>query len=106
MSRRYVALTRAAEAAFFVGEFEHEFTAADEADWVARGAIAIVPCAYRVLVDTPVFGVSGIDDPPTFEAALPLEQEQQLVGGGHIELVAEPIEEKKTRRKRETADQS
>ncbi len=81
----YKALTRAAEAAFQLGEFEHEFTPTEEAEWVGPGLIEIVPRRYRVLVDTEVFGVKGTDADPTFEAAMLIEPEAALLSGGHIE---------------------
>ncbi len=90
MSNIYIAKTPAAEAAFFVGEFEHEFSVTQERDLVASGLIEIVPRRYRVLTDTPVHGVTALDKDPTFEAALLIEQEAALVAGGHIERVVTP----------------
>lgn len=90
----YRALNEAAEAAFTVGPFDHEFTVEEERDWVSRGALEIVPRTYRSLTDTKVFGVSSLDDPPTFEAALLIEQEAALLGS-HIERVdPEPVRAK------------
>ena len=100
MGNTYRALTEAARAAFFVGVFEHDFTIADEADWLAKGVIEIVPRRYRVLVDNAVYGVTCNDADPTFEAALLKENEAALIGGGHIERV-EPPTEKPTRKKKE-----
>lgn len=92
----YRAKTKAAEAAFSVGEFEHEFaSSADEADWVTPGLLEIVPQTYRVLTDTAVHGVKGTDKDPTFEAALPMETEAALITGGHIERVKKPATTKK-----------
>lgn len=92
----YRATTKAAEAAFSVGEFEHEFaTPTEEADWVNSGLLEIVPSTYRVLTDTAVHGVKGTDKDPTFEAALPMETEAALIAGGHIERVRKPSTKKK-----------
>lgn len=82
--RAYVAKTKAAEAAFSVGEFEHSFTAEEENDWVGRGLIEIVACEYEVVGPRRVLGTDPGD---RFTAALPLAQEAALVAGGHIERV-------------------
>lgn len=82
--RLYVAKTKAAEAAFSVGEFEHSFTAEEETDWVGRGLLEIVPCEYEVVGPRTVMGTPTGG---TFTAALPLAQESFLVAGGHIERV-------------------
>lgn len=87
MTNTYIAKTRAAEAAFSVGEFEHEFTPVQERDYVASGLLEIVPRTYRVLTDTPVHGVTALDKDPTFEAAMLIENEAALIQGGHIERV-------------------
>lgn len=101
-ARPYRSLTRAAEAAFSVGEFQHEFTVEEEQALVASGAIEVLPCTYRVLTDTPVFDVTCSSVPPEFTRALPLGQELQLVAGGHIERVEEaatPAAVKRTKTK-------
>lgn len=102
MSNIYKATTPAAEAAFFVGEFEHEFTVQQERDLVGSGLIEIVPRRYRVLVDTPVYGVTALDTDPTFEAAMLIENEAALITGGHIERVVEGATAKRQRQKKES----
>jgi hypothetical protein len=100
MSRRYVAKTKGAEAVFQPGEFEHRFDSwQEEQAWLVTGALELLPATYRVLTDTPVHGVTALSEPPTFEAAMGMEQEAMLVSGGHIER-AEPS--KPTTKKKET----
>ena len=93
----YLAKTKAAEQAFQTGEFEHEFTAEEEQNWVSSGLVEIVPRTYRVLVDGPVHGVKGTDPDPTFEAALLIEQENALTINRHIERVDDkPVKKRAT----------
>jgi hypothetical protein len=95
-SNTYTANTKAAEAAFSVGEFEHEFTVAEERDWLASGLISLVPRTYRVLTDTRVHE-TGLGD--TFEAAMPIEIEAALIDGGHIERVSKTAKKPKEAKK-------
>lgn len=86
----YKALSKAAEAAFSVGVFEREFSPTEERDWLASGLLELVPRPYLVL--------SGNYERPQgdeFEAAFPVELEQALIQGGHIERVDKPATKQK-----------
>lgn len=86
----YKALSKAAEAAFSVGVFEREFSPTEERDWLASGLLELVPRSYRVL--------SGNYERPQgdeFEATFPVELEQALIQGGHIERVDKPASKQK-----------
>jgi hypothetical protein len=92
MSNIYKAKTKAAEAAFSVGEFEADFSVAEEHDWLASGALELVPRTYRALTDTSVVGVPADG---TFEGAYLIEIEAALIQGGHIERVDKPAPKEK-----------
>jgi hypothetical protein len=79
----YRALTQAAVALFADGVFEHEFTVAEEKDWIDRGLIEIVPRPYKVLSANYVDGGEG----EVRELALLRENEQALIDGGHLERI-------------------
>ena len=89
MSNTYRALSPAAIAAFAEGEFEAEFTAAEESDWINAGLLEIVPRTYRVLSNN----YSAAPQGKTFVAALLVDHESALIQGGHIER-AEPAQKK------------
>ena len=83
MSNTYQAKTKAGEAAFAVGVFEHDFTVSDERDWLDSGLLELVPRPYKVLSDNYGAGAQG----EQVELALPVEIEAALISGGHIERV-------------------
>ena len=83
MTNTYRALDVVAEHHFGEGEFEHEFTPGDEADWLSSGHIELVPRTYRQLSHN----YSAASKGETFEAAYPSEIESMLISGGHIERV-------------------
>lgn len=62
--------------------FEHEFTAEEEADVLAKGLLEIVPRPYKVIGPRAVFETEPGEH---FEAALRIENEAALIDGGHIE---------------------
>jgi hypothetical protein len=82
MSNTYKATTPFAEAIYQPGEFEADFTPAQEQDALAAG-VEIVPRAYRVLSDNYNAGEQG----ETVDLALLIEPEAALIQGGHIERV-------------------
>jgi hypothetical protein len=82
MSNIYKAKTKAAEAAFFVGEGELDLTPTEEADAIAAGLLEIVPREYRVLSNN-----YEVAEGETFKAAMLIENEAALIAGGHIERV-------------------
>jgi hypothetical protein len=99
MSRRYKVLlpltVHTGDGAYAQGEeFDKDFTAEDEAENVASGLLEVLPMTYRVVGGS---RVHETDPGETFEAALPLGQEQLLIEGGHIERVEpkKPIRKKK-----------
>ena len=80
----YRALTPAAVAAFEDGVFDRDFTPTEERDWLDSGLLELVPRSYRVLSNNFAAGEQGSE----VEAAYPVEIEQALIQGGHIERVA------------------
>jgi uncharacterized lipoprotein YddW (UPF0748 family) len=82
----YRALSPAAVAAFADGVFEHDFTPAEEKDWLDSGLVELVPRTYRVLSNN--YSAAGQGE--KFEGALLKEIEAGLISGGHIERVDEP----------------
>ena len=92
----YHALTPAAEAAFSVGTFERELSAAQERDWLAGGHLEIVPRTYRSLSRN-----YTVPRGETFQAAFPVEIEAALMAGGHIERVDHPTKKTKATDKKD-----
>lgn len=66
-------------------EFEHDFTAIEEAEHVAAGRLEIVPQTYKVVGHKTVFGTEPGKE---FTVAMTATQEAQLVEGGHIKRAA------------------
>lgn len=91
MGNRYRALRPHADVFvgdFAVDEFEHEFpSAVAEKDAIDGGWVELVPRKYRVLSDNYRFPQGE-----EFEDAFPMEIEQALLTGGHIERVDEQAE--------------
>jgi uncharacterized lipoprotein YddW (UPF0748 family) len=85
----YRALTAAAVAAFEDGVFERDFSPTEERDWLDSGVLELVPRTYRVLSSNFAAGEQGSE----IEAAYPVEVEQALLQGGHLERVEAPAEE-------------
>lgn len=90
MTNTYRAKTKTAEAVFFSGVFEREFTPSEEKDALDSGLLEIVPRTYRVLSDN-----YAVPEGETFEAALLIENEIALIAGGHIERVKPPTKKMK-----------
>lgn len=84
----YRAKTKAAVAAFEDGVFEREFTATEEQDWLASGALELVPRKYRICSHNYEAGKQGDE----VELALLVEIESALLGGGHLERVEDEDE--------------
>lgn len=95
MSNTYRALTVQAEGVFAPGVFEHEFTPAEERDWLGSGLVEIVPRTYRVLSTNLAAGEQG----ELVELALLVEHEAVLIAGGHIERVDDPSPKKSATKK-------
>ena len=83
MTNTYRALTPAAVAAYDDGVFERDFTPADEQDVLNSGLLALVPRKYKVLSNN----FAAADQGSEIEAAYPVEIEQALIQGGHLERV-------------------
>jgi len=66
--------------------FEKDFSPGDELENLESGLLELVPSKYKVVGETQVHGANPGEE---FEAALPLGQEQALLGS-HIERVEEP----------------
>jgi hypothetical protein len=84
MTNTYKATSTAAVAAFDDGVFERDFTPAEEQDWLNSGLLELVPRRYKVLSNNFAAGEQNSE----IEAAYPVEIEQALIAGGHIERVA------------------
>jgi hypothetical protein len=85
MSNIYRARTRAAEAAYGEGVFEHEFDSPAAERDALGSLLEIVPRKYRVLSDN-YERAQGEE----FEGTFLMEIEAALIQGGHLERVAEP----------------
>jgi hypothetical protein len=83
MTNTYRALTPAAVAVYAEGVFERDFTPSEEQDALNSGLIELVPRKYRVLSNNFEAGAQDSE----IEAAYPVEIEQALLTGGHIERV-------------------
>jgi hypothetical protein len=83
MTNTYRALTPAAVAAYADGVFERDFTPSEEQDVLKSGLLELVPRRYRVLSNNFAAGKQESE----IEAAYPVEIEQALIQGGHIERV-------------------
>lgn len=94
MANTYRSLDVVAEHHFGEGEFEHDFTPTEEADWLAAGHLELVPRTYKQLSNN----YSAAKQGETFEAAFLVETEAALVAGGHIERVADPKPKSRTKR--------
>jgi hypothetical protein len=79
-------------------EFEHEFTAEEEAANIASGLLEIVPRRYSVVGDSEVYETAKGEE---FEAALLMENEAALIQAGHIERVEEEPKPAPKRKKKE-----
>jgi len=66
-------------------DVELELSAAEERDLVTAGHLEILPRRYRRLSDN--YDGAGVDQGEIFEAAMPMENADVLVAGGHIERV-------------------
>lgn len=84
---QYRALTKAAIAMFEEGVFEREFTVWEEQDWLARGFLELVPRPYRVLTDNYTIEGWPVPQEAVVEATFPIEIENALLTGGHLERV-------------------
>lgn len=68
--------------------FEHEFANSDdERDHVDRGLFEIVPRPYRVLSDQYTVDGAPVAAGEVIEAGFPMDIEQMLLDGGHLERV-------------------
>lgn len=87
MSNQYRATTKAAAGMFGDEVFDADYTPTEEADWLARGLLELVPRPYRVLSNNYTVGGQPVDQESVVELALPVEQEAALIAGGHLERV-------------------
>lgn len=83
MSNTYRALTPAAVAAYSDGVFELDLTPVQERDLLDSGLVELAPRKYRVLSNNFAAGKQDTE----IEAAYPVELEQALLAGGHLERV-------------------
>ena len=92
MSRQYKPVSDRAKAEHGDDVVDLDLSAADELDAVTGGHLEIVPCKYTVLVDNFAEGDKGSE----YEAAMYLDIETALVGGGVLKRVEQkpPAEEK------------
>lgn len=86
MSNTYRALSKAAEAMYAEGVFEHDFTPTEEQDALGSGLLELVPRKYKVLSNN--YAAAGQGE--TFDGAFLKENEEALIQGGHIERVDAP----------------
>ena len=87
MTNQYRAVSRFGEARYGTEVFEADFTVAEELDLLDRGALVIEPRPYRVLSDNYTIEGQPIWRDAIVEAGFPIEIEQMLVDGGHLERV-------------------
>jgi hypothetical protein len=81
MANTYKPTSVLGEHYFGADEFEADFTAAEERDWIDGKHIEQVPRRYKVLSDNYTGGAQG----DLIEAALVVEIEAALISGGHLE---------------------
>jgi hypothetical protein len=81
--RTYRPVSERAKALFGKDDFDAEYAAAEEHDYLSGGHLEIVPSTYKVLSNNFAAGEQG----DTVELALPVETEAALIQGGHIERV-------------------
>lgn len=92
MTNTYKATSPAAVAAFAAGVFERDFTPTEEQDWLNSGLLELVPRKYKVLSNNFSAGAQNSE----IDAAYPVEIEQALIQGGHIQRVdPKPVAKKK-----------
>lgn len=84
---QYKARTSAAEGLFGSEQFDREFSAIEERDYLDRGLLEIVPRPYRVLSDNYTIDGKPVPHDEIVELAFPVEIEAALVNGGHLERV-------------------
>lgn len=94
MTNTYRSLDVVAEHHFGEGDFEHEFTPTDEADWLGSGHVELVPRTYKQLSGN----FSAAKQGETFVAAFLVETEAALIAGGHIERVDDPKPKPRSKR--------
>lgn len=92
MANLYAPVSERAKALHGEDPFEAELSAAEEADQIGGGHLAIVPRTYRVLSNNFAAAKQGSD----IDLALPVEQEAALIQGGHIERVGTKPKAKKS----------
>lgn len=80
---RYRALTEAGVGLFGEGVVELDLSAVEESDWLASGALEIVPRPYRVLSGNYSRDGWPLPQGAVVEMALPVELEASL--GDHLE---------------------
>jgi hypothetical protein len=95
MSNTYRALSKAAEAMYADGVFEHDFTPDGEQDALNSGLLELVPRKYKVLSNNFAAGEQGSE----IEAAYPMEIEQAYLTGGHLERINPPTEKPAAKKK-------
>jgi hypothetical protein len=89
MSNTYRALSKAAEAMYSEGVFDHDFTPTDEQDVLNSGLLELVPRKYRVLSNNYAAGKQG----DVVDLGLLKEIEAALIQGGHLERVDAPAKD-------------
>lgn len=88
MTNTYKATSVVGEHYFGEGVTEHDLSVVDERDALSGGHLEIVPRKYRVLSDNYSAGKQG----DVVDLALPRENEEALIQGGHLERVDPPKE--------------
>ena len=83
--------------------FDADLPADEEADWLAKGLLEIIPATYKVLGPSKVFDT---EPEGTFEKALTVGQEQHLIEGGFVERLPDPPLEKKQEPKKKSRRKS
>jgi hypothetical protein len=86
VTNTYKAASVVGASSFGADPFEHEFSPADEGDWIDNGHLAIVPREYLQLSDN--FGATKQGE--KFSDAFRVEHEAALISGGHIQRVDKP----------------
>lgn len=91
MSNTYKAVSERALTLYGEDVFGADLSAVEERDQIEGGHLVIVPRLYKVLTNN----YSAAEQGKTFEAALLVEQEAALIGGGHIERADKPAKRTK-----------
>jgi len=98
MSNTYRATSKAGEARFAPGVFEHEFaTGAEELDWLNNGVLELVPRDY--LVTSRRFSIEGqpLQQGWKLTAGFPMEIEAMHIANGHLQRVEDADYEEPTK---------